>query len=60
MSYGIIRIQKMTAGSCKGIEIHDRREKEGISHTNKDIDWERTKNNYDLLEQEKSFYRRII
>lgn len=59
MSYGIIRIQKMTAGSCKGIEIHDRREKEGISHTNKDIDWERTKNNYDLLEQEKSFYRAV-
>lgn len=57
MSYGIIRIQKMTAGSCKGIEIHDRREKEGISHTNKDIDWERTKNNYYLFEQKQSFYR---
>lgn len=48
MSVGIVRVQKMGGGSVKGIEIHDRREKEGISHTNKDIDWEKTKLNYDL------------
>lgn len=48
MSYGVVRVQKMTAGSVKGIEIHDRREKDGVSHTNKDIDWERTKQNYDF------------
>ena len=36
MSYGIVRVQKFSAGSVKGIEIHDRREKDGISHTNKD------------------------
>lgn len=59
MSHSIIRIAKMTAGSCKGIEIHDRREKEGISHTNKDIDWERTKNNYALAEQQQSYYRSV-
>ena len=60
MSYGIIRIQKMTAGSVRGIQIHDRREKEGISHTNKDIDWARTKNNYDLCPaQNKNFGKAV-
>ena len=59
MSYGIVRVQKMTSGSVKGIEIHDRREKD-ISHTNKDIDWERTKENYDLHpEQNHNFYQTI-
>jgi predicted nucleic acid-binding Zn-ribbon protein len=50
----------MGAGSVKGIEIHDRREKDGISHTNKDIDWKRTKFNYDLHpSQSENFYRVI-
>lgn len=48
MSYGVVRVQKFHAGSVKGIQIHDRREKDGISHTNKDIDWNRTQLNYDL------------
>lgn len=48
MSYGICRVQKMTAPAVKGIEIHDLREKEGCSHTNKDIDWSRSSLNYDL------------
>ncbi len=52
MSFGIVRVQKMTKGSVKGIEIHDRREKNGISHTNKDIDWERSHLNYDLCEKQ--------
>lgn len=60
MSYGIVRIQKMTAGSVKGIEIHDRREKDGISHTNKDIDWERTEQNYDLHECENHSFLRAV
>ena len=47
MSVGIVRVQKMTRGSVKGIEIHDRREK-GLSHTNSNIDWSRSKLNYDL------------
>lgn len=60
MSYGIVRVQKMGKGSVKGIEIHDRREKDGISHTNKDIDWERTKLNYDLHpSQNNNFYKAI-
>ena len=47
MSYGIVRVQKFTAGSVKGIEIHDKREKDK-SHTNKEIDWSKTDLNYDL------------
>ena len=48
MRYRIVRVQKMGRGSVKGIEIHDLRKKEGISHTNKDIDWECSILNYDL------------
>lgn len=57
MSYGICRVQKMTAPAIKGIEIHDLREKEGCSHTNKDIDWSRSSLNYDLCpDQNRHFY----
>lgn len=60
MSYGIVRVQKMGRGSVKGIEIHDRREKEGVSRTNADIDWERSAQNYDLCPaQNESFLRAI-
>lgn len=48
MSYGICRVQKMGAGSVKGIQIHDKRDKKGVSHTNADIDWNKTSLNYDL------------
>lgn len=60
MSVGIVRVAKMGSGSVKGIEIHDRREKDGISHTNKDIDWERTSQNYDLHHaQNQNFHRAV-
>lgn len=60
MSYGIVRVQKFSSGSIKGIEIHDRREKEGVSHTNKDIDWARTDQNYDLHPaQNRSFQKAV-
>lgn len=60
MSYGVVRVQKFHAGSVKGIQIHDRREKDGISHTNKDIDWNRTQLNYDLhTAQNKNFSKAI-
>lgn len=56
MSYGVVRVQKFRSGSVKGIQVHDRREKDGISHTNKDIDWSRTYLNYDLCpSQNKNF-----
>ncbi len=60
MSYGIVRVQKMSSGSVKGIEIHDRREKEGISHTNKDIDWECTSQNYDLHPDQNGNFNKAI
>ena len=47
-SYAVVRVQKFQSGSVKGIEIHDRRKKDGISHTNKDIDWSVSDKNYDL------------
>lgn len=60
MSYGIVRIQKFSAGSVGGIQIHDKRLKEGISHTNQDIDWGRTDLNYNLAKNETSSYHQII
>ena len=33
-----------------GVEIHSEREREGVSHTNPDIDWSRTEQNYQLHE----------
>jgi len=51
MSYSICRIAKVKASGVTGIQIHDRREKESVSHTNKDIDWSKTHENVDLLEQ---------
>jgi hypothetical protein len=52
MSFAIIRIQKMTAGTVKGIQIHDQREKE-YSHTNSDIDFSKSHLNEDLHNSEK-------
>lgn len=59
MSYAIVRIQKFASGAVGGIQIHDKRKKEGISHTNKDIDWEKTKENYDLAENQKNYHKTI-
>lgn len=47
MSFGIVRVQKIRAGSVKGIQIHDQREK-GYSHTNPDIDFSRSEENYNV------------
>lgn len=58
MSYGIVRVQKFQAGSVKGIEIHDRRDKDH-SHTNKEIDYERTKDNFDLHQTEGTFRQTV-
>lgn len=46
MSYAICRMQKFKMRDVKGIQIHNQREKE--SHTNHDIESERTHFNYDL------------
>lgn len=51
MSFGIARVQKMKAGAVAGIRIHDEREKE-VSHTNPDIDREKSGENYTLQTSE--------
>lgn len=53
MSYGIIRVQKFTSGSVKGIEIHNKREK-NTSHSNPDIDFNKSENNYSLIDYDKN------
>ncbi len=59
MSYGIVRVQKMTSGAVKGIEIHDRREKEN-SNTNPDINFNLSFANYDLCpSQNENFYQAV-
>jgi len=45
MSYSIIRIEKVKGSFITGLQIHNQREKE---LTNKDIDKEKTSQNYDL------------
>ncbi|MED1108071.1 MobV family relaxase, partial [Bacillus paramycoides] len=46
MSFAICRMQKFKMRDVKGIQIHNQREKE--SHTNHDIEPDRTQLNYDL------------
>lgn len=59
MSYGVVRVQKMTSGSVKGIEIHDKRKKD-VSHTNSDIDWSKSQNNYDLHTDQNSNFNQAV
>lgn len=55
MSYSIIRIAKIKASGVTGIQIHDQREKDKVSHTNEDIDWTKTSENVSLLKQQERF-----
>lgn len=55
MSYSICRIAKIKASGVTGIQIHDKREKDGISHTNEDINWTKSSENIDLLQQKENF-----
>ena len=48
MSFGIVRLQKITSGSVRGIQSHDKREKD--PRTNPDIDKSRTPDNYAMVE----------
>lgn len=54
MSFSICRIAKIKSSGITGIQLHDKREK-GISHTNDDIDWNKTHENIDLLDQQEKF-----
>lgn len=59
MSYAVVRVQKMTSGGVKGIEIHDLREKDH-SNTNPDIDYERTPLNYDLCPEQNQNFQQAV
>lgn len=52
----MVRVQKFTAGSVGGIQIHDRREKDH-SNTNPDINWSMTGGNYDLCQAQNENFR---
>lgn len=60
MAYIIARIEKYKAVAVKGIEIHDQRERPGRSHTNPDIDWELSKTNYDLHNDQQVNFRAAV
>lgn len=47
MSFAIVRVQKFKAQAVRGIQIHDRRERDK-SNTNPDIDFGRSRENYAL------------
>ncbi len=59
MSYGIIRIQKIKTNAISGIQIHDKRVK-NISHSNKDIDFSKSKLNYRLDNKVNETYHETI
>ncbi|TDK54766.1 plasmid recombination protein [Bacillus salipaludis] len=54
MSFAVIHMKKLKGPDVKGIQIHNQREKE--SHSNFDIDKDRTYLNYDLLNDSKINY----
>lgn len=57
LSYGIVRVQKMTKGAIQGISNHDTRAKE--SKTNPDIDSTKSKENYNLSENTLTYHQKI-
>ena len=59
MSFGILRIQKFSSGSVLGIQIHDKRAK-NVSHTNKDIDFSKSEQNYDLYNGDFKSYHAAV
>lgn len=63
MSYQVIHMQKIKGTAVGGIEIHAERLREGVSHSNPDIDWSMTHMNYQLhtpaLQAHGTYARRI-
>lgn len=58
VSFAVVHMQKIKSPALKGIQIHHQREKE--SHTNPDIDDERSHENYDLVNnQDVEFHERV-
>ena len=58
MSYAVVRMAKMKSHDLKGIQFHNQRERE--SRTNPDIDKEKTKDNYDLINAENIDYNQRV
>jgi len=58
LSYAVVRMAKMKSHDLKGIQFHNQRERE--SRTNQDIDEEKTKDNYDLINTEKINYNERV
>lgn len=56
--YAIIRMQKFNMSAVQGIQKHNQRQ--GKSNSNKDVDYERSHLNYDLINDRKLQYERII
>lgn len=59
MSYGIIRLAKFNSSAVRGIQIHDEREKDK-SHSNPDIDFTKSEENYSLKERPNKTYNQVI
>lgn len=58
LSYAVVRMQKMKSHDLKGIQFHNQRERE--SKTNPDIDKEKSKENYDLVHDDKINYNEYV
>ena len=56
--FAIIRMQKFQVSDVQGIQKHNQRQ--GISKSNLDIDYEKTDQNYDLLNDENLKYESEI
>jgi hypothetical protein len=58
VSYAVVRMAKMKSYDLKGIQFHNQRERE--SRSNPDIDKEKTKDNYDLINAENIDYNERV
>src|SRR5699024_12601907 len=58
MSYAVCRMQKVKSAGLKGMQFHSQSERE--SRTNEDIDRERTRENYDLQNDENIHYNERV
>jgi hypothetical protein len=58
MSFAVLHMQKLKQNAIKGIQFHNQRERE--SHTNPDIDDDRSHLNYDLVNPEPVDYNKKI
>ena len=58
MGFAVVHMQKIGKGGLRGIQSHNQREKP--SHTNQDIDYSKSKQNYDLVNSQAINYHKAI